>query len=119
MSGLAKRRLYKPERRPARTRGHVKAGQMAPVAMPSANHDEITLAIFHLCKQAGVKIGRSCGYDPLRDEYTAVGKSLATGKAQDFTIHGGEVAQTIAIMRLLNGGTLVRLDKRAQSIRLR
>jgi hypothetical protein len=119
MSGLVKRPLYKAERRPARMRGVIKKGGMSPVAMPSANLDEITLALSHLCREAGVRVGRAGSYDPLKDVYTVVGKSLHTGKAQDFTIEGAEVAQTIAIMRMMNGGPLLRLDKKPSSIVLR
>lgn len=100
--GLSKRRLYKPERRPARKRGVLEKD--APLSVPDASRFEIASAIFAIAKEAGVKVGRGSGYDPLRDEYTVIGKSTATGKAQDFKIAGSEVANAIVLFRYLNGG---------------
>lgn len=105
--GLVKRRLYKPERKPARKRG-VLHNKNAPVALPDASGDEIAMALFALCEEAKVRIGRAEGYDSLRDEYTVVGKSMVTGVAQDWKVKGFEVALLIGFLRQLNGG---RFDK--------
>lgn len=105
--GLARRRLYKPERAPARKKGVI--GRYAPIGLTNANPTEIRLALFALASEAGVVVGRGAEYDPLRDRYKVVGKSKATGKAQDFTIEGAEVATAIMWARALNGG---RLEKR-------
>jgi hypothetical protein len=104
--GLAKRRLYKPERRPARIKGVLYG--MAPIGLPDANAGEVAKALFALAKEAGVKVGRGSGYDSLRDEYTVVGKSAATGLARDYKIDGSTVAQLITFARLLAGGKMDR-----------
>ena len=101
---MARRRLYKPERAPARKKGILY--KMAPIALLDANKEEVAMALFALAKMAGVTVGQGSGYDPLRDEYKVVGKSRATGKAQDFTIRGEEVATTIVLARQLNGGKM-------------
>jgi hypothetical protein len=112
--GLAKKRLYKPERRPARKRGVL--DKQAPVSCPDATKTEIALALFAIAKEAGVIIGQGGSYDPLRDEYVCVGKVLDggsldgvyTGRVQDVTIHGAEVGAVIMFCRQVNGGPLLR-----------
>ena len=111
MAGLVRRRLYKPERAPARKRGVLH--KQAPVACPDANTYEIAMALASLCESAGFIIGRGGEYDSLRDEYKLIGKSLATGKAQDVTVKGFEVALLINYLRALNGGA--KFDKRAMT----
>jgi hypothetical protein len=64
------------------------------------------MALAALAHEAGVKPGRGCGYDQIKDQYTIVGKSLSTGKAQDFTVEGEEVANLIMLARSMAGGTL-------------
>lgn len=115
-----RRRLYKKERAPARDKGVfkndvktvVKNGlcNTAPLACPDANHGEVVKAIYSLAYMGGVEVGRGVGYDPLKDEYTAIGKSRTTGKAQDFTIKGEVVAEVIRVARMLNGG---KMEKKA------
>ena len=110
--GLVKRPLYKAPRPPARDKGVF--GQMfakgicpsAPMGCLDANAGEVSKAIFAISLEAGVKIGRGCGYDGIKDEYTVVGKSMATGKAQDFRVKGEEVATLIQVARQLNGGRM-------------
>ena len=48
-------------------------------------------------------VGRALGYDPIRDEYTVVGKLNTTGKAQDLTIEGVAVAALIHQVRSWGG----------------
>ncbi len=107
--GLAKRRLYKPERRAARVKGILY--ELAPIGCPDAGEEEVAMAVFSMAKQAGFIIGRGSGYDGLRDEYTVVGKSLRTGKVQDVTIAGADVALLIDYARSLSGGTMKRKKK--------
>lgn len=102
---MAKRRLYKPERKPARKKGVLY--KMAPISLPDANEGEVAKAIFALGKLAGVTVGQGSGYDSLRDEYTVIGKSADTGKAQDFVLKGETVAELIVVARMLNGGKMV------------
>jgi hypothetical protein len=106
--GLVKRRLYKPERAAARKRGALHQEDSAPAALRDANSAEISMALYALSQEAGVIIGRAGGYDKLKDEYAVTGKSMKTGKAQDFIIKGLEVADVIMLARLMNGGPLVR-----------
>lgn len=105
--GRIKRPLYKRERPPARTKGTLRFNRQAPVGLPTANNTEIALALHALCDQAGVVIGRGGTYDNLKDEYTIIGKSKFTGKAQDFYVKGDEVAKVIALLRMCEGGELV------------
>jgi hypothetical protein len=102
--GLTKRRLCKPERKPARKKGVLE--KHAPIGCLSANKAEIALAVYSLCEDAGYVVGRGGDYDPLRDQYTVVGKHKETGKVQDITVEGAEVATLIKLVRRLNGGRL-------------
>jgi len=104
-----RRRLYKPERRPARDHGvlaGVGAYPLAPVALPDANAGEVAKAIFALARESGVIVGRGSGYDAIKDEYTVIGKSRVTGRAQDFKVSGSSVADVIVLARMLNGGPM-------------
>lgn len=65
---------------------------------------------------SGVIVGRGGEYDTLTDKYTVIGKSKATGKAQDFTVSGTVVAEAIIVTRLLNGGAF-RRDELTKSVR--
>jgi hypothetical protein len=107
--GATKRRLYKPERAPARKKGV--SHSQAPIACPDAEAKEIAMAIYSICESADVVVGRGGDYDWLKDEYTIVGKSKATGKAQDFTVPGAAVAALIMQLRAWNG--VQRFDKQA------
>lgn len=110
--GLVKRPLYKAPRPPARNKGVF--GKWFPKGLcPSApngcldaNAGEVSKALFAISLEAKVKIGRGSGYDSLKDEYTVVGKSMATGRAQDFRVKGEEVAAVIQVARQLNGGRM-------------
>jgi hypothetical protein len=114
--GLSKRRLYKPERAPAR-----KAGVLynsAPISMPDATAGEVAKAIFALAQEAGVIVGQGSGYDSLKDVYTVVGKSRATGKAQDWQVEGAVVAEVIGLARMLNGGRMAtKAERRAPKLK--
>ncbi len=111
---IARRRLYKPERAPARKRGVI--GACPPQACPDASSYEIAMAIDALCEEAGFKIGRGSYYDRQRDEYWLIGKSLVTGKAQDTKVHGFEVAVLIQLLRQWNGGR--KFDKQGLTKRV-
>lgn len=111
MSGLIKRRLYKPERKPARRKGVL--GQQAPVGCPDANHYEIAMAIAAICEEAQMEPGIGGEYDALKDEYTIIGRvrdggvdtstGMRTGKVQDIKIPGAAVAALIGTLRAWNG----------------
>lgn len=94
---MVKRRLYKPDRAPARTKGVI--GRNAPVSCPDADRFEIASAVFAICKEAGFIIGRGAEYDQLKDEYTLIGKSLESGKAQEVKLAGFEVGAVIKMFR--------------------
>lgn len=100
--GLAKRRLYKPERRAPRKKG-VLGHDQAPVGCPDANAKEIAMALASLCQASHVEPGRGGDYDRVKDVYTVVGRSKLTGKAQDFKIEGFAVAFLIQTLRGWNG----------------
>jgi hypothetical protein len=104
VSGLAKRRLYKPERKAPRKKGVLY--NCAPIGCPDANVGEVAKALIALGSEVGVKIGQGSGYDGLRDKYYVVGVSRATGKAQDFTFEGEVVAALIRLARRANGGPM-------------
>jgi hypothetical protein len=97
---MVKRSLYKTPRAPARTKGVLH--NQAPIACQDANGKEIAMALTALCLDAGVVVGRGGLYDALRDEYTVIGKSIETGKAQDFRVRGEAVAALIGFLRGLN-----------------
>ena len=101
MPGLAKRRLYKPERAPARIKG-VLGHFQAPVACPDATVPEIAMALASICDAGKIEVGRGGEYDALGDTYTIIGKH--NGKAQDLKIGGWQVAYIIGLVRQLNGG---------------
>lgn len=116
MAGPVRRRLYKPERKPGRTRGVLE--KHAPIGCPDASKAEISMALFAICREGNVIPGRGGAYDALKDEYTVIGKVLDgstdptgmhTGKVQDVTVAGEEVAAVIKLARVLNGG---RMEKR-------
>ena len=101
--GKAKRRFYKPERKPTRKKGVLEIDKQAPVGCLDANRYEIAMALYSLCRaatDAEIEIGRGGSYDPIRDEYTVTGK--INGKAQDMTIEGVAVAALINQLRLWN-----------------
>lgn len=100
----SRRPLYKRERSPARTKGVI--GKEAPISLPDASRTEITTALYALCQEAGVVIGMGAEYDWLKDSYTVIGKSKATGKAQEITVQGAEVGNVITLARMLNGGRM-------------
>src|SRR3990167_1545051 len=108
MSVLARRRLYKPERAPARKRGVLH--KEAPVGCLDANGKEIEFAIAAICETAHITPGQGSGYNPIRDEYTIIGKDKRTGKAQDFVIEGVAVAALINTLRQAIGA---KFDKGA------
>lgn len=108
--GLVKRRLYKKERAPARKKSILYLNKSAPVSFQDASPIEIAMAITTLCQQAGVIVGRTGEYDPLRDLYTVIGKSRMTGKAQEFTVVGDEVGALIRLARMLNGGPMLSMQ---------
>lgn len=100
--GLAKRRLYRPERRPKRFAGVLH--DQAPVGCPNATPKEMAMAIAAICIDGHIEVGRGGSYDPIKDEYVIVGKSTLTGKAQDFKIEGVAVAALINSLRVWDGG---------------
>ena len=109
MSGLTKRRWYKPERKPARAKGVI--GKLAPIDCPDASQPEVVSAIACICAEMGVRVGRGGEYDALRDEYTVIAKVLdggvhqrrPSGKVQDVKIKGTAVAAAIQYTRMLYG----------------
>ena len=109
MSGLVRRRLYKPERRPARMKGVLH--DQSPVGCADANSYEIAMALASLCRASGMVVGRGGDYDSIKDMYTVVG--TVNGKAQDLKIEGAAVAALIHQLRIWNGGS--PFDKRGLS----
>lgn len=110
---LARRHLYRRERAPARKKGEIR-DNMAPLAMPDAHQKEIAMAIYAIGLDAKIKVGRAAGYDKLKDKYTVMGKSMETGKAQDFTIEGDAVAVAIELFRQMNGGRITEANRRTR-----
>jgi|WetSurMetagenome_2_1015567.scaffolds.fasta_scaffold10214_4 hypothetical protein len=110
---MVRRSLYKRPRPPARDKGVFEnlvrnsVCKSAPNGCLDANAGEVVRAIYAICIEAGVDVGRGCGYDALKDEYTVVGKSRHTGKAQDFKVKGFDVAELIHLCRRLNGGPMI------------
>jgi len=122
--GRAKRRTYKPERKPARKKGVFSFEKQAPVDCPDANHYEIAMALYSICRStwaisdtgdnnsetdARLEIGQGGDYDPIKDQYTVIGK--VNGKAQELMIPGIAVAALINTLRMWNG--VEQFDKNA------
>jgi hypothetical protein len=103
---------YKKPRRPATDKGVFESKfrndicALAPIGCIDANSGEVTKALAVLAYQSGVIPGRGCGYEPLKDQYTIIGKSIKSGKAQDFRVEGETVAELIHVARALNGGKM-------------
>lgn len=91
--GRARRRMYKPERAPARHKSGI--GLQPPVGCPDANANEVEKSIPIVCKQFGILPGRALGYDKQRDEYVVVGKTGRWALPQDYRVPGHLVAGLI------------------------
>lgn len=102
---LVRRRMYRPERPPARKKGVFK--NAPPVGALDATPHEVITSIAVVCKQLGVRPGQGGEYDPHSDYYALIGQDVATGKAQDFRIPGHLVASVIKQWRKLHP----RLDR--------
>lgn len=99
--GLVKRRLYKRPRTPARTKAVI--GKYAPIACTDASEFEVSAALATIGHLANKDIGRGLGYDSLKDTYTVICKNRKTGKAEDFVVHGCDLAALIHTTRTLAG----------------
>lgn len=104
MPGLAKRRLYKPERKPARKRGVI--GECSPVGVPDASPSEVINALAAIGMEAGFRVGRGGDYDRIADVYTVVGKGILDGRACDAKIAGSMVADVITTFRMMRDGII-------------
>lgn len=102
MAGLVRRRLYKPERAPARAKNAI--GSRSPVMLTDATDREVASALAVLGQGCGIVIGLGRDYEPIRDEYTVTAKNRATGKVGDYRIPGSDVAQVIMLARMMYGG---------------
>ena len=107
--GPVSRPLYGRERRAPRKKGVLHA--QAPISCPDATDTEIAMALYALCEAADVRVGQGGEYDSLKDEYTIIGKSKLTGKAQDFKVAGLEVGALIQLLRSWNG--VAQFDRHA------
>jgi hypothetical protein len=107
MPGLTRRRLYKPDRAPARQKSALLLNKCAPVALPGATAKEIAMALTSICREANIVVGQCAGYDGIKDMYTVTAKHLETGKVSDFQIVGDEVALLIKLARQWNGGPML------------
>ncbi len=103
--GLVKRRLYKPERAPARVRG---SASLIGSTELRISKDEARLAIFALCCEAGLIVGRGLSYDKRADEFVVLAKDRESGKVVEARLAGERIAGLVAAARILNGGRLER-----------
>lgn len=114
--GLAKRRLYKPERNRWRTKDNgvryfdqdrVTAWQPEPgTKLTEANLSlyEAELGIAAVMEdEYGVRVGRILGYDAHTNMFHCVGKRLLDRKAVDVQIAGYRVSAAILAARMLAG----------------
>lgn len=99
---LARRNLYKRERRPARYDD--KTGEMPPIGCPDATPFEIVSTINAYAKAVlKIDVGRTNGYDKQRDEYTVIAKHGRWEKPRDYKIPGEDIALTIKVFRTSQG----------------
>jgi hypothetical protein len=96
---LARRPLYKPERKKGRKRGVL--GTEAPAGAPDATPHEIITSICVVAKQLGIKIGQGGEYDRQRDVYVVVGKKGRWLTPKDYAIPGYLVAGVINQWRIV------------------
>ena len=99
---LRKRRLYKPDRAPARA----KAWQPAPgVKLTEAGLSlyEAELGIAAVGWDSGIGVGRVIGYDQQANVFHVVGKRLKDKKVVDARIAGWRVSQAVVAARIIAG----------------
>ena len=101
---LTHRRLYKPDRKPARIKGVLY--NQAPICLVDATKAEVLTAIAGVCLSSGVIPARGCGYDSIRDEYTIAGYSKSDKKLKDVKVSGYEVGELIKFLRTITAGKL-------------
>ncbi len=94
--GLVKRRLYKAPRPAARL--SCAPYLKAPIELPDAQEHEVSKALFCFCELAGIIIGDTVDYDPLRDEYTCIAKDLNVIDPKDVKIKDVKVAGSLVAM---------------------
>ena len=98
--GLARRRLYKPERKP----GRVKAWMPAPgtkLTEADLSQYEAELGIAATGFDRGIIVGRILGYDRHRNAFTVVGKRRMDGKAVEAIFPGSVVSSAIVAARII------------------
>lgn len=103
---MKRRRIYKPDRKPARADGIKIDGQITEASLTM---DEVRMALWCVGKNAGILIGRILGYDRMRDEFTVRACSLIDQTEFDAKIRGEVVGHVVRLARLENGGRPLRL----------
>jgi hypothetical protein len=99
---LARRRMYKRERRPARHDDST--GNMPPVGMPDATPFEIVSSINAYAKAVlKIDVGRTNGYDAQKDEYSVIAKAGRWETPRDYKIPGAHIAMAIHAWRCGQG----------------
>lgn len=96
---MAKRQLYRKPRRPLRPSDGI--GSYAPLMVPDATSEEVVMAVASLSFAAGYKPGIGREYNPIRDEYTMTGETIADHEAVDYKLRGEDVSMIIAFLRRL------------------
>lgn len=100
--GLRKRRLYKPDRAPARA----KAWAPAPgtkLTEADLSLYEAELGIAAVGYDSGFIVGRIIGYDSKKNAFHVTGKRLRDGKALDARMAGWRVSRAVIAARIIAG----------------
>jgi hypothetical protein len=101
---LARRQMYKRQRRPARHDDHT--GSMPPIGAPDATAFEIISTINAYAKVVlKIDVGRTNGYDKQKDEYSVIGKAGRFEVPRDYRVPGAHVALLIQAWRGSQGTT--------------
>lgn len=120
--GLVKRRLYKPDRAPARFK-HWTPGIGVKLTEANLSLYEAELGVAAVADDHNVRIGRILGYDPFLNVFHAVGNRIKTRrpwlkqgkrveldpKPVDIQIPGRKVSEAIVAARIIAG--LARLTR--------
>lgn len=100
--GLAKRRLYKPDRAPARAK-HWRHDPSVRLTEADLSLYEAEIGIAAVGWDSGIGVGRVLGYDPHRNVFHVVGKRVKDKRAVDCEIAGWRVSQAVVAARILAG----------------
>lgn len=100
--GLARRRLYKPDRAPPRFR-HWKPTPGVKLTEAGLSLYEVELGVAAVAYNSGFRVGRILGYDKDRNVFHVVGTRYKDSKPIDAKVAGWRVSRAVLECRLIAG----------------